>query len=754
MRVCHCLLPKPGQQTPFIHPTLLTRTMNHITLPLKDIAIGKNIRVDTSNVNIGDLVESIRSHGLLENLIVQKAAAGAKTPFRLVAGFQRVRALRELTKQKHFTRDDTFACLVIPQDANAAEIALAENTARTAMHAADQALVFRNLIEKDGMDITGIASRFNTNERQVRRALAIANVHKDILTDYRNREINYDIVKTFAGIKDPTEQLTVYQKIREHNWSMNPQAVKSFLSNARESVFSNELLFAGIQDYIDAGGQIEEDLFADKPKDALYAINPELIKELIDKKLAGYTEKFNGQWNWIKTSQDMNSYDIKTKYDSIPPVKISERMLTGARSLSQEAAGLAQTLYKDSGISMENLVEKTAPITAKIDMAIEKMINAINKAQYDDYVMDNGGIFIVFDYSMVPNIEAGLLDKRFLKEKRKQQGKVAAAARVTPAHNGETQTNGNGAQHTAANDLEDKVPEWMKDIPAPTERMENTDTGSTPVPVNGSGVTAVPQTVTPPAQPQTQPEPEDNATLSDKFLQKLSYMQMSIVKLQSLTKTDGDGSLIQSLFLFHLVDKFFNTDRLPDPAFDVHLHRVPTYPVWMREDSERNTFRSYASSIDLLREATPAVPDWSSHPSAGARYHAFMAQDSDTRQRQINTALSAGLMPNPLFIEDIEDSLFAVLLSKLDINWRDFMNLNEEYFNNLSKAALFAVGKEITGDNNWIDRAAKKDILVSKLTEIVNPATTPPHLGEDVRIRAANWLPPVLKIGIVEAHTR
>ena len=728
--------------------------MNHITLPLKDIAIGKNIRTDTSNVNIGDLVESIRSHGLLENLIVQQAADGAKTPYRLIAGFQRVRALRELTKQKHFTGDDTFACLVIPLEANAAEIALAENTARTAMHAADQALVFRNLIEKDGMDITGIASRFNTNERQVRRVLAIANVHKDILKDYRTREINYDIVKTFAGIKDPKEQLEVYKKIREHNWSMNPQAVKSFLSNARESVFSNELLFVGIQDYIDAGGQIEEDLFADKPKDALYAINPDIIKQLIDKKLAGYTEKFNGQWNWIKTSQDMNSYDIKTKYDSIPPVKISERMLASARSLSREASSLAQQLYNDLEVSMENLVEKTSPVTAKIDLAVDKLINAINKAHYDDYVMDNGGIFIVFDYSMVPNIEAGLLDKRFLKEKRKQQSKVAVASRATPLENQHAPSNGNGAHHTETNDFEDKVPEWMKDIPAPTESIEPADTGPDPVQVNGSDVTPMGQTVTPSSDAPTDPEPEDNATLSDKFLQKLSYMQMSIVKLQALTKTDGGASLIQSLFLFHLVDKFFNTDRLPDPAFDVHLHRVPAYPVWMREDTERNTFRSYASSIDMLREATLTVPEWTAHQSVSTRYTAFMEQDAETRQRQINTTLSAGLMPNPLFDEDVEDSLFAVLLAKLDISWRDFMNLNNNYFNNMSKAALFAVGKEITGDSNWIDRNAKKDILVSKLGEIVNPSTTPPHLSEEARTRAGNWMPPVLKIGINEAHTR
>ena len=54
--------------------------MNHITLPLKDIAIGKNIRTDTSNVNIGDLVESIRCHGLLENLIVQTSRQTAQKP--------------------------------------------------------------------------------------------------------------------------------------------------------------------------------------------------------------------------------------------------------------------------------------------------------------------------------------------------------------------------------------------------------------------------------------------------------------------------------------------------------------------------------------------------------------------------------------------------------------------------------------------------------------------------------------------------
>ena len=160
------------------------------------------------------------------------------------------------------------------------------------------------------------------------------------------------------------------------------------------------------------------------------------------------------------------------------------------------------------------------------------MINAINKAQFDDYVMDNGGIFIVFDYSMVPNIEAGLLDKRFLKEKRKQQSKVAVAARAPSAATQAPPANGNGTHQTETNDLEDKVPEWMKDIPAPTESMEPTDAGPDPVQVNGAEVTPMTQTVTPSTHGQADPEPEDNATLSDKFLQKLSYMQMSIVKLQ------------------------------------------------------------------------------------------------------------------------------------------------------------------------------------------------------------------------------
>ena len=414
--------------------------MNYINLPLKDISIGKNIRIDTTGINIGDLTESIRSHGLLENLIVQKSNNDAKTPYRLVAGFQRVRAIRELMKKKHITAKETFSCLIIAEGANASEIALAENTARTAMHPADQALVFKNLIEKDKIDIAEIAGRFNTTERQIKRRLAIASVHKSILDDYRQGKINYDSVKIFAGMNDPNEQERIYKKMCDKNWSVNANSVKSFVTKARISICSNEIVFIGLQAYIDGGGQIEEDLFAEQPQDALTATNSEVIKELVDKKLSTYGNKFNQNWNWIKSSQETSSYDVKTKYDAMPPTRNAEKVLKSAQKASADVINLMMSLTKDTELNMENAIEKIQAVTDKIDAAVEKLIEAINKSEYEDFVMENGGIYITFYYSMIPTIEAGLLDKRFLKEKRKKESKVAVATANGPTAETSTET--------------------------------------------------------------------------------------------------------------------------------------------------------------------------------------------------------------------------------------------------------------------------------------------------------------------------
>ena len=207
-------------------------------------------------------------------------------------------------------------------------------------------------------------------------------------------------------------------------------------------------------------------------------------------------------------------------------------------------------------------------------------------------------------------------------------------------------------------------------------------------------------------------------------------------------------SPILSLFLFHLADKYFATKKLPDTAFDIHMHRVPAYPIWMRETSDKEAYASYATSIEMLNTEACIEPDWTSIQSVTKRYEAFEAQDEANKQKQINIAICHSLMPNPLFDEDVEDSIFSILLSKLDINWRDFMNLNEIYFNNMSKAALLAIGREITQNSDWADNSFKKETLVKNLSNLVDPTSPPPHLDEASRLRAANWLPPVLNIGI------
>jgi hypothetical protein len=92
---------------------------------------------------IKELADSIAAHELLQNLQVRKAAAGK---FEVVAGGRRHAALKLLAKKKALAKEAPIACNLL-DDEDAAEISLAENEMRQAMHPADQFEACKALID-------------------------------------------------------------------------------------------------------------------------------------------------------------------------------------------------------------------------------------------------------------------------------------------------------------------------------------------------------------------------------------------------------------------------------------------------------------------------------------------------------------------------------------------------------------------------------------------------------------------------------
>ena len=160
-----------------------------------------NVRKTGTTNGIEELAASIEAHGLLQNLQVREAASGK---FEVVAGGRRLAALKLLAKKKALAKDAPIACNVLDGE-DAAEISLAENEMRQAMHPADQFEAFKALIDA-GQGIEDIAARFGVTPTVVRQRLKLAAVSPKLMALYRKGDMTLDQLMAFTVSDDHAAQ--------------------------------------------------------------------------------------------------------------------------------------------------------------------------------------------------------------------------------------------------------------------------------------------------------------------------------------------------------------------------------------------------------------------------------------------------------------------------------------------------------------------------------------------------------------------
>jgi ParB family chromosome partitioning protein len=155
--------------------------MTTTTIPLnKLVAWDGNVRKTDSDKAISELAASIAAHGLLQSLVVRKDKRGK---YAVIAGRRRLLALQSLAENDDLPAAAPIACNILEDEANAAEIGLAENVQREAMHPADEFEAFRALVD-DGMPVTDIAARFGVTETVVEKRLKLACVSPKLIEAY------------------------------------------------------------------------------------------------------------------------------------------------------------------------------------------------------------------------------------------------------------------------------------------------------------------------------------------------------------------------------------------------------------------------------------------------------------------------------------------------------------------------------------------------------------------------------------------
>ncbi len=162
---------------------------------------------------LASLAASISSYGLLQPIIVAENTSFPGT-YRIIAGERRWRAskLAGLTE---------VPCIVFSGDElSAAEVALVENIQRKDLNAVEEAMAFRDLIERFGLTQDQVAEKTGRSRPAITNTLRLLDLPNDVLKMVTDGKISAGHARALLGLKKIEDMGHLAQKISDNDLSV------------------------------------------------------------------------------------------------------------------------------------------------------------------------------------------------------------------------------------------------------------------------------------------------------------------------------------------------------------------------------------------------------------------------------------------------------------------------------------------------------------------------------------------------------
>ncbi len=290
-------------------------------IPLSRLSLApENVRKTPPDAQAdASLKASIAALGLLENLVVRPddpSEDGAER-YAVVAGGRRLKAMQALVEDGVFDADHPVSCQVRSGDAEPAELSLAENVIRIAMHPADQVVAFSDLV-RAGQPVAAIAARFGASERIVEQRLRLGNAAPELLEAYRAGEIDLEVLKAFAVTADRERQKAAWERVSAQGYRPSAWQVKRLLTEERVPGTASMARFVGVEAYEASGGAVMRDLFAPDDDSGVFFEDPALLETLAMAKLRSAADELATRWRWARPVIEAQWSDT-ARYGQIAP---------------------------------------------------------------------------------------------------------------------------------------------------------------------------------------------------------------------------------------------------------------------------------------------------------------------------------------------------------------------------------------------------------------------------------------------------
>lgn len=198
------------------------------------------------------LAESIKEHGLIQPIIIQKGENGF---YSIIAGERRWRA----SKLAGLKEVPVVEMELSPEAT--LEIALVENIQRQDLNPIEEADAYGHLMEKFGMTQEEVAKKVGKSRSAVANSLRLATLSEEVREMMITGALSAGHGRTLVGIEDKALQIRLAEEMVRDGWSVRQaeQAVARLLRPKKEtkkSKASGEQMFA----YTQAAKELSEKL--------------------------------------------------------------------------------------------------------------------------------------------------------------------------------------------------------------------------------------------------------------------------------------------------------------------------------------------------------------------------------------------------------------------------------------------------------------------------------------------------------------
>ena len=166
--------------------------------------------------SLAELSKSIQEHGVLQPIVVRPVPSGG---YQIIAGERRWRAARQAGLQ------EIPVVIKDVSDAQAMEIALIENLQREDLDPVEEALGYKNLMERCGLTQEQAAEKLSRSRSAVANSLRILSLPEDVINLLRDGKLSAGHAKAILSIPSVEKQSVAAKQICEE--SLNVRQAES-----------------------------------------------------------------------------------------------------------------------------------------------------------------------------------------------------------------------------------------------------------------------------------------------------------------------------------------------------------------------------------------------------------------------------------------------------------------------------------------------------------------------------------------------